>query len=97
MYQYACFIDHHGNFWICRMLNVILTTNKTCKTNKKLQCVRFTLYLGLLLYYIGLAVSDTSVSADSECVSNRKHCSYYTFASHQKSVTVKRQSAISRL
>src|SRR6218665_2849332 len=76
--------------------NVILTLNKTCKT--KLQCCtsHFTT-IGLL----GLGVTDISVSANSESVSNRKHCNCYrprsTFASHQKSLTVKRQSMISRL
>jgi len=73
------------------MLNVILTINKTCKT-KNCSVVRFT-----RTTILGLAVSDTSISANSECVSNRKHCSYYTFTSHQKSVTVKHQAAISRL
>jgi len=45
------------------MLNVILTPNKTCKT--KLQCCisHFTIILGL-------DVTDISVSAISECVSN---------------------------
>jgi len=45
------------------MLNVILTPNKTCKT--KLQCCtsHFTTVLGL-------GVTDISVSANSESVSN---------------------------
>src|SRR6218665_3803000 len=84
-------MDHHRKFWICRMLNVIFTPNKTCKT--KLQCCtsHFTI--------IVLGVTDISVdlSANSECVSNRMHCSYYKFINHQKSITVKRQSVISRL
>jgi len=60
-------MDHHG---ICRMLNY---SNNTCKTELQRCASHFTIILGL-------GETDISVSANSECVSNRKHCSYYTFA-----------------
>jgi len=64
------------------MLDVILTRNKPCKTKLRCCASHFTIILGL-------GVTDISVSANRESVSDRKHCSYYTFKSHQKSLKVK--------
>src|SRR6218665_2700402 len=47
------------------MLNVILTPNKTCKTTLQCRASQFT-------NIIGQGVTDISVSANSERVSNRK-------------------------
>jgi len=50
MYQHACLMDHDEKFSICRILNVILTPNKTCKTKLQSCASHFTVILGLYRY-----------------------------------------------